>query len=67
MSASHQQSGGIGCFSVIGIVLVVLKALDIQPVANWSWWLVTAPFWAPLVMTLVFLAGVMGIAKLKGY
>jgi small Trp-rich protein len=28
----------------IGIVLLVLKYLEIEPVAAWSWWIVLAPF-----------------------
>lgn len=29
---------------ILGIVLVLLKALEIGPVANWSWWWVLSPF-----------------------
>lgn len=28
----------------LGLVLLVLKYLEIGPVAAWSWWLVLAPF-----------------------
>jgi small Trp-rich protein len=28
----------------IGIVLLVLKYLEIGPVATWSWWIVLSPF-----------------------
>jgi small Trp-rich protein len=28
----------------IGIILLVLKYMEIAPVANWSWWIVLAPF-----------------------
>lgn len=31
-------------FLGIGIILLVLKYLEIGPVALWSWWLVLAPF-----------------------
>lgn len=31
-------------FLGLGIVLLVLKFLEIGPVAAWSWWLVLAPF-----------------------
>ena len=28
----------------LGLVLLVMKYLEIGPVANWDWWLVLAPF-----------------------
>jgi len=34
--------GGIGVIGALGIVFVVLKLCG---VINWSWWLVTLPFW----------------------
>lgn len=30
---------------LFGIGLVLLKVAELGAVANWSWWLVTAPFW----------------------
>ena len=29
---------------ILGIVLVLLKYLEIEPVAAWSWWWVLSPF-----------------------
>lgn len=29
---------------LIGIIALALKYLEIAPVANWSWWVVLAPF-----------------------
>jgi len=29
---------------ILGLILLVLKYLEIGPVALWSWWLVLAPF-----------------------
>ena len=49
------KSGGIGCLSVIGIVLIILKLLAIEPVAHWSWIWVLCPYWGPIVL-IVFLA-----------
>jgi len=40
------SNGGLGLLSVLGIVFVVLKLVG---VINWSWVLVLAPFWVPLV------------------
>ena len=31
-------------FMVAGIVLLLLKYLEIDPVAAWAWWVVLAPF-----------------------
>lgn len=54
--ATQQQQGGFGCLSVIGFIFIVLKLMDVPPVAAWSWWIVTLPFWGPLAVGLVFLA-----------
>ena len=51
---------GIGCLSVAGITLIILRAFRL---IMWSWWWVTAPFWAPLAFWLIFLA--FGIIVLK--
>lgn len=34
-----------GLFGLFGLVLVTLKLGGVAPVAAWSWWLVTMPFW----------------------
>lgn len=31
-------------FLVIGIITLLMKYLEIGPVAEWSWWVVLAPF-----------------------
>lgn len=49
MSSSTQQSGGIGCFTVLGIIFIVLKLVG---TIDWSWWWVLAPFWGPLALSL---------------
>jgi len=48
-------SSGIGVIGLLGIVFVVLKLCG---VINWSWWLVTLPFWGGLALA----ALLMGIA-----
>ena len=47
----------IGCLTVVGIVFLVLKLLAVPPVADWAWWIVLAPFWAPMAAALLVLAG----------
>lgn len=47
------KSKGLGCFTVVGIVFIVLKLLEIQPVASWSWLWVLCPFWIGLALDFV--------------
>lgn len=54
---------GMGCLSVVGITLVVLRA---SRLITWSWWWVTAPFWAPLAFWLIFLVFGIIVLKAKG-
>lgn len=37
-------------FGVIGLILVIMKLGGVMPVAAWSWWLVTLPFWIGLAI-----------------
>ena len=48
--------GGTNLFGVIGLVLVILKLAGIAPVAAWSWWLVTMPFWLGLAIIAAILS-----------
>ena len=47
------KSTGLGCLGVVGIVFIVLKLLEIQPVASWSWLWVLCPFWIGFALDLV--------------
>lgn len=38
---------GGGGVSLLGLLFVTLKLCE---VINWSWWLVTLPFWLPLII-----------------
>ena len=49
---SSAASGGIGLLGLVFIVFLVLKLAGIGPVAEWSWWWVTAPLWGPLALVL---------------
>lgn len=53
MANSNSSSGGVGVFGLLGVAFVVLK---LTGVINWSWWLVTLPFWGGLVIVVVVLA-----------
>lgn len=54
-SNSSSSSGGIGVLGLLGVVFVTLKLLGIAPVAAWSWWWVTAPFWGGFALVLAIL------------
>ena len=57
---SSQTSSGIGFFSLLTIVFIVLKLCN---VIAWSWVWVLAPIWIPtaiiIIATLIYLACVM--------
>lgn len=33
----------------LGVIILILKLLDISPVGEWSWWWVSAPFIVALI------------------
>lgn len=37
---------------LVFVVFLVLKLAEIGAVANWSWWAVTSPLWAPIILIL---------------
>ena len=43
MTNTSSSSGGIGVLGLLGVVFVTLKLIG---TIDWSWWWVTAPFWA---------------------
>ena len=43
-------ASGVGFFSLLGIVFVVLK---LTHVISWSWLWVLAPFWLPLAVVFI--------------
>jgi hypothetical protein len=51
MSESNNNSG-IGTLGLLGCCFVVLK---LTGYIDWSWWLVTLPFWGGLALVGVFL------------
>lgn len=53
-------SSGIGLFTLLGIVFVVLK---LTKTIDWSWWWVTLPFWGGFAIVAFFLV----IAFLMSY
>lgn len=62
MKDKVKSSSGIN-MGVLGWLFIVLFWLKMNPggnyttpVADWSWWLVAAPIWIPLVVALIVLA-----------
>ncbi len=53
-------------FVVIGVILLLLKWLELGPVATWSWWIVLAPFALALVWFEV-LEPLLGLDKKKAH
>jgi len=51
------SGGGVGIFGLLGVLFVGLK---IGGVINWSWWLVTLPFWGGFALAALIFA-VIGI------
>lgn len=58
-SSSTASNSGIGVLGLLGIVFVVLKLLG---VINWSWWLVTLPFWGGFALFAVIFIVLAAIA-----
>jgi hypothetical protein len=54
---NKQSSSGIGILMVIQIVFIVLKLLDIAPVATWAWSVVLIPLWIDLGIAAIILIG----------
>ena len=51
-TTTSASSGGIGFFSLLTIVFIVLKLCG---VIAWSWWWVLAGLWIPLALVLLFI------------
>lgn len=54
---------GISWLEIIQIVLIMLKFLRVEPVCNYSWWVILSPIWITIVFVLV-VAFIMTIVKI---
>jgi uncharacterized protein (DUF983 family) len=43
---------GGGIWGILFLIMFVMKTMGLGAVANWSWWLVTAPIWGPFAIVL---------------
>lgn len=60
MSEKSSSSGGIGILGLLGVAFVILKLCG---VIDWSWWLVTLPFWGGFALVIgVLVIAFFGIA-----
>jgi hypothetical protein len=61
-SSSNGTGGGVTIVGLLGVVFVTLKLVG---KITWSWWWVTAPFWAGLALVAAILILVVIFAALK--
>lgn len=56
------SSSGISAVGLLGVVFVTLRLVG---VIDWSWWWVTAPFWAPsaVVMSVAACAALLSATR----
>jgi len=47
---------GIGFTGLLTLIVIGLKLAGVGVVANWSWWLVLAPLWVPVLAVAVVVA-----------
>lgn len=59
MPESKSSSGGSGITTILLVIFVTLKLLNVAPVAQWSWWWVFSPFWIPLCILLAIFVPIM--------
>jgi len=49
-SSSNSSSAGIDVLGLLGVLLVGLK---LTGYIDWSWWLVTLPFWGGIALVII--------------
>jgi uncharacterized integral membrane protein len=64
MSNKQNTSGGIGIGMILFLIFMTLKLTNN---IDWSWWWVTAPLWAPIILALIIFAviGILMVIKMK--
>lgn len=58
----NNVTASLPIMGILGVVFVTLKLCN---VIAWSWWWVTAPFWAPWVFVGLLLILAIGVAIIK--
>ena len=54
--SDNKSTGGIGIGMILFLIFMTLK---LTGNITWSWWWVTAPLWAPLILALAIFAGIL--------
>lgn len=49
---AEKSSGGIGVIGALGVLFVAMKLMGY---IDWSWWLVTLPFWGGVAIVASFM------------
>lgn len=62
--SNNTNSGGIGFTGLLTLIFVTLKLTETGPVADWSWWWVTAPIWGSILLA-VFILAAIGLLEWK--
>jgi len=62
MNDKKATTGGLGIGTILFLIFLTLKLAEIGPVAKWSWWWVTFPLYAPILLVMVILGIIFGIA-----
>ena len=60
---------GLSFCTILLIIFLVLKLVEIGPVAHWSWWWVTAPLWIPwgIIGSIFLIAGIAWVIRAVGH
>ena len=51
--------------NAVFIILLICKAFDIGNVGDWSWWIITAPLWIPLIIGIFIIFTIILKDKIK--
>lgn len=52
------KTGGMSIGTIVFFIFLFMKLSGTQPVAEWSWWWVTAPLWLPTVIIVGIFLGI---------
>ena len=58
MENKQVTAGGADVFTLLLVLFVGLKLAGIGVVADWSWWWVLSPLWAPLAAFALVISGI---------
>lgn len=59
VTRSESKNTGLGLFSVLQVIFIVLKLCNL---INWSWWAVLIPTWISLGLLVIILLFFVGVA-----